>query len=54
MEQLAINQSIMEAEEEEDGEIDVDADNVDVSLDEKLQQPVLQETRTRNRPKREA
>ncbi|XP_065868522.1 uncharacterized protein [Euphorbia lathyris] len=51
LEELAINQTIMEAEEE-DG--DGDDDKLDIFLEEKMQQPVLQATRTRNRPKREA
>jgi len=55
---LEIIQAIKEADEEDDdsddGEDYEDADDniVDISLEEELQ-PVLQRTRTRNRPKRE-
>lgn len=56
---LEIIQAIKEADEEDDdsddGEDYENADDniVDISLEEELQ-PVLQRTRTRNRPKREA
>ncbi|KAL9407235.1 hypothetical protein Peur_004207 [Populus x canadensis] len=59
LEELEIIQAIKEADEEDDdsddGEDYEDADDniVDISLEEELQ-PVLQRTRTRNRPKREA
>lgn len=46
--QLAINQAIREADEEDDG------DDVDIPLEDEAQQPALQGSRTRNRPKREA
>lgn len=55
---LEIIQAIKEADEEDDDSDDdedyEDADDniVDISLEEELQ-PVLQRTRTRNRPKRE-
>ncbi|WCJ39003.1 high chlorophyll fluorescence 153 [Euphorbia peplus] len=54
LEELAINQSIMEAEEEDGNDDDDDHDKVEILLEEKMKQPVLQPTRTRNRPKREA
>ncbi|XP_061970702.1 uncharacterized protein LOC133693496 [Populus nigra] len=58
LEELEIIQAIKEADEEDDdsddGEDYEDTDDniVDISLEEELQ-PVLQRTRTRNRPKRE-
>ncbi|KAG8643085.1 uncharacterized protein LOC110626638 isoform X2 [Manihot esculenta] len=48
LEELAINQAIREADEEDDG------DDVDIPLEDEAQQPALQGSRTRNRPKREA
>ncbi|KAJ9190605.1 hypothetical protein P3X46_001790 [Hevea brasiliensis] len=48
LEELAINQAIREADEE-DGD-----DDVDFPIKDEVQQPALQGTRTRNRPKREA
>ncbi|KDP40489.1 hypothetical protein JCGZ_24488 [Jatropha curcas] len=50
LEELAINQAIREADEEDDD----DDDAIDIPTEEEVKQPALRDTRTRNRPKREA
>ncbi|XP_057456305.1 uncharacterized protein LOC130747386 [Lotus japonicus] len=52
LEEMAMNEALMEAEEDIDDEDDIDDDDMKTSLQEPLQQePAL--PRTRNRPKRE-